>query len=57
MYKDISKSIRNFYLDGKHISIGTLVRIDTLTKDIVFSYGDVLDARIQVTKSKGRTFF
>lgn len=48
--------MRDFYLDGKQVSFDTLDRMDLLMSDINFLYGDILNARIQATKSKGRTF-
>ncbi|XP_055326220.1 uncharacterized protein LOC129580051 [Sitodiplosis mosellana] len=57
VYKDFAKRIRDFYLDEKRASKETLDGVDLLTTDIAFTYGNVLNLRIQATKSKGRTFF
>lgn len=57
VYKNISDQIRSFYLNGKRVNIESLNELNMLMTDINFLYGIYLSARIQATKSKGRTFF
>lgn len=54
LYKDISQKIREFYFDGKQV---TVAQLDVLLSDVVFLYGIDLSARIQAAKSTGRTFY
>ncbi|XP_055302656.1 juvenile hormone esterase-like [Sitodiplosis mosellana] len=57
VYKNISRQIRYFYFNEKHVNAETLNGFNTLITDINFLYGIYLSARIQASKSNGRTFF
>lgn len=54
LYKEISQEIRQFYFDGKHV---TIAQLNMLLSDVVFLYGIDLSARIHAAKSSGRTFY
>lgn len=56
-YKKISDKIREFYFNGGHVDADTLDNMNTLMTDCKFIYASVLNARIQVAKSSGHTFY
>lgn len=53
----MSNKIRGFYFNGGHVDANTLNNMNILMTDSKFIYSTVLNARVQVAKSTGRTYY